>query len=184
MGLELVAGIFGVAALFAVAGALFINRVSGGAVSVRSLVVKPFAILLAPLYMLRVLAVFVFIAIGVAFLLMAPFYITYSQTTGYRYVLESQKSPLRYIDQSCSQGTFGELLCSFVERLTLDRAVINAELHEYPIRTYYTVLLFRPDYVLFGLVFTVIGCILTAYFLARSNTLAAKAEGRWVERPE
>jgi hypothetical protein len=196
MAVELVAGIFGVAALFAIAGAIFVNRISGGAVSTKSLIVKPFKILLAPLYMLKVFAVFVFVAIGVAFLLMAPFYITYPQTTGYRYTLELQKSPLRYLDMVC-KPTGGYVKgsgegaavgvgydCVFHERFTLDRAVIHADLYEYPVTTYYTVLLFRPDYVLLGIAFTIIGCILTAYFLARSNTLAAKAEGRWVERPE
>jgi len=196
MGVELVAGIFGIAALFAIAGAIFINRISGGAVSIKSLAVKPFKILLSPLYMLKVFAVFVFVAIGIAFLLMAPFYITYPQITGYRYTLELQKSPLRYLDMTC-KPTGGYTLgsgsgaavgvgydCVFHERYTLDRAVVHANLYEYPVTTYYTVLLFRPDYVLLGLVFTIVGCILAAYFLAHSNTLAAKAEGRWVERLE
>jgi hypothetical protein len=127
---------------------------------------------------------------------MAPFYITYPQITGYRYSLELQKSPLRYLDMAC-KPTGGTVLgagqgasvsvgydCVFHERYTLDRAVVHANLYEYPVTTYHTVLLFRPDYVLLGLVFTIVGCILTAYFLARSNTLAAKAEGRWVEGPE
>jgi hypothetical protein len=196
MSVELAVGIFGIAALFAIVGAIFVNRISGGAVSTKSLIVKPFKILLAPLYMLRVFAVFIFVAIGVAFLLMAPFYITYPQITGYRYSLELQKSPLRYLDMAC-KPTGGTVLgagqgasvsvgydCVFHERYTLDRAVVHANLYEYPVTTYHTVLLFRPDYVLLGLVFTIVGCILTAYFLARSNTMAAKAEGRWVERPE
>jgi hypothetical protein len=184
MSLELVLAVYGIAILFTVAGALFINRISGRAIPIKSLAAKPFKILFSPLYIPKVTVAFIFVAIGIAFILLAPFYITYSQTTGYRYVLELQKSPLRYIDQSCVQGTFGELFCSFVDRLTLDRAVIDAKLLEYPTTTYYTVLLFRPDYVLFGLAFTIIGCILAAYFLARANTAVAKQLGVWIERPE
>jgi hypothetical protein len=184
MSVELVVGIFGIAALFTIVGAIFVNRISGGAVSTKSLIVKPFKILLAPLYMLKVFAVFIFVAIGVAFLLMAPFYITYPQITGYRYSLELQKAPLRYLDMVCKPTGGIGYDCVFRERYTLDRAVVHANLYEYPVTTYHTVLLFRPDYVLLSLVFTIVGCILTAYFLARSNTLAAKAEGRWVERPE
>jgi hypothetical protein len=196
MSLELVLAVYGIAILFTVAGALFINRISGRAIPIKSLAAKPFKILFSPLYIPKVTVAFIFVAIGIAFILLAPFYVTYSQTTGYRYVLELQKSPLRYLDVVC-KPTGGYVKgsgegaavgvgydCVFHERFTLDRAVVHANLYEYPITTYYTVLHFRPDYVLFGLLFTIVGCILTAYFLARANTAVAKQLGVWVERPE
>jgi hypothetical protein len=73
--------------------------------------------------------------------------------------------------------------CNLYERLTLDRAVRAIEVLETPVVSYTTLLRFRPDYVLFGLVFIIAGTILTAYFLTKANTEAAKAAGVWVEKP-
>ena len=189
-GLSLVLGVFGVALLFLVLGAFFIRKISGGAASARSIVVKPFKIIVAPFHTIRVAAVFVFVVVGIAFLLMAPYYVVYQQVTGYRYSLEVTRNPLRYIDAVCNPvGANPETgavsaACRFIARYTLDRAVTGASLIETPVYTTYVNMLLRPDYVLLGLVFLIAGAILTAYFLAKSNTEAAKAAGTWVERPD
>jgi len=189
MALELLLAVYGVAILFLVAGAFVINRVSGRAMAVRSFLAKPFRILLAPLYVARAAAVFVLVAVGIAFLLMAPYYVAYQQVTGYRYSLEVTRNPLRYIDAVCNPvGANPETgavsaACRFIVRYTLDRAVTGASLIETPVYTTYVNMMLRPDYVLLGLVFLIAGAILTAYFLAKSNTEAAKAAGTWVEKP-
>jgi hypothetical protein len=184
MGWELPIAIFAIAILFAVIGAFFIKRISGGAMSARAAFVKPFKILVAPFYVARVGAVFVLVVAGIAFLLAAPYYVTFPTVTGYRYDVLLTFSPLRYIDQSCSQDSQTlAVACRFVERLTIDRAVTKLELIESPVRTYVTQLHFRTDFILFGLAFIIAGTILTAYFLSKINTEEAKAAGVWVEKP-
>ena len=192
MGWELPIAVFAVAILFAVFGAFFIRRISGGAMSARAAFVKPFRILVAPFYIARVGAVFVLVVAGIAFLLAAPYYVTLATVTGYRYTINPVYGTLRYLDMVC-RAEGGVVLpggsvavsnaCTFYERFTLDRAVRAIEVLETPVVSYITELRFRPDYVLFGLVFIIAGTILTAYFLTKANTEAAKAAGVWVEKP-
>jgi hypothetical protein len=194
MGWELPAAVFAVAILFALFGALLIRRVSGGAMSARAAFVKPFKILVAPLHIARVAAVFILVVVGIAFLLAAPYYTTISSVTGYRYVITPIYGTLRYLDSVCV-ATGGYVpgggdssvvvanACNLYERFTLDKAVRAIEYLETPVVSYTTLLRFRPDFVLLGLVFIIAGTILTAYFLAKANTEAAKAAGVWIEKP-
>jgi hypothetical protein len=194
MGWELPAAVFAIAILFALFGALFIRRVSGGAMSARAAFLKPFKILVAPLHIARVAAVFILVVVGIAFLLAAPYYLTISTVTGYRYTITPIYGTLRYLDSVCvatggyvpgggDSSVVVSNACSFYERLTLDRAVRAIEVMETPVVSYTTVLHFRPDFVLFGLAFIIAGTILTAYFLTKINTEEAKAAGVWVEKP-
>jgi hypothetical protein len=194
MGWELPIAVFAVAILFAVIGAFFIRRISGGAMSARAAFLKPFKVLVAPLHIARVAAVFILVVVGIAFLLAAPYYLTISTVTGYRYSITPISGTLRYLDMVCRAeggvvipggggGVAVSNACTFYERFTLDRAVRAIEVLETPVVSYTTLLRFRPDFVLFGLVFIIAGTILTAYFLAKANTEAAKAAGVWVEKP-
>jgi len=194
MGWELPIAVFAIAILFAVIGAFFIRRISGGAMSARAAFVKPFKILVAPFYIARVGAVFVLVVAGIAFLLAAPYYVTFATVTGYRYTITPISGTLRYLDMVCRAeggvvipggggGVAVSNACSFYERFTLDRAVRAIEVLETPVVSYTTLLHFRSDFVLFGLVFIIVGTILTAYFLTKANTEAAKAAGVWVEKP-
>jgi hypothetical protein len=194
MGWELPIAVFAIAILFAVIGAFFIKRISGGAMSARAAFLKPFKVLFAPLHIARVGAVFILVVAGIAFLLAAPYYVTFSTVTGYRYTINPVYGTLRYLDSVCV-ATGGYVpgggdssvvvanACNLYERLTLDKAVRAIEVLETPVVSYTTLLRFRPDYVLFGLVFIIAGTILTAYFLTKANTEAAKAAGVWVEKP-
>jgi hypothetical protein len=194
MGWELPAAVFAIAILFALFGALLIRRVSGGAMSARAAFLKPFKILVAPLHIARVAAVFILVVVGIAFLLAAPYYVTFSTVTGYRYTINPVYGTLRYLDSVCVAtggyvpGGGGSSIvvanaCNLYERFTLDKAVRAIEVLETPVVTYTTLLRFRPDFVLFGLAFIIAGTILIAYFLAKANTEAAKAAGVWVEKP-
>jgi hypothetical protein len=194
MGWELPAAVFAIAILFALFGALLIRRISGGAMSARAAFVKPFRILVAPFYIARVGAVFVLVVAGIAFLLAAPYYVTYPTVTGYRYNINPVYGTLRYIDSVCV-ATGGYVvgggdssvvvanLCNLYERFTLDSAVTGLNIIETPVVSYTTELRFRPDYALYGLAFIIAGTILTAYFLTKINTEEAKAAGVWVEKP-
>jgi hypothetical protein len=194
MGWELPAAVFAIAILFALFGALFIRRVSGGAMSARAAFLKPFKILVAPLHIARVAAVFILVVVGIAFLLAAPYYLTISTVTGYRYTITPISGTLRYLDMVCRAeggvvipggggGVAVSNACTFYERFTLDRAVRAIEVLETPVVSYTTQLRFRPDFVLFGLAFIIAGTVLTAYFLSKINTEEAKAAGVWVEKP-
>jgi hypothetical protein len=115
--------------------------------------------------------------VGIAFLLLAPHYVTYSVTTGYQYELVPVYGTLRYIDAVCSATggyTAGSSIvignaCNFYERFTLDKVLVGVQLLETPVKTYIIQLFFQPDFILIGLVFLVAGLILTAYFLAKAN---------------
>jgi hypothetical protein len=194
MGWELPIAVFAIALLFAVFGAFFIRRISGGAMSARAAFVKPFRILVAPFYVARVGAVFVLVVAGIAFLLAAPYYVTFATVTGYRYTINPVYGTLRYLDSVCvatggyvpGGGDTSVVIanaCNLYERLTLDKAVRAIEVLETPVVSYTTQLRFRPDFVLFGLAFIIAGTILTAYFLTKINTEEAKAAGVWVEKP-
>jgi hypothetical protein len=194
LGWELPVAVFAIAVLFAVFGAFFIRRISGGAMSARAAFLKPFKILVAPLHIARVAAVFILVVVGIAFLLAAPYYITISTVTGYRYVITPIYGTLRYLDSVCV-ATGGYVpgggdssvvvanACSLYEHFTLDKAVRAIEVLETPVVSYTTLLRFRSDFVLFGLAFIIAGTILTAYFLSKINTEEAKAAGVWVEKP-
>lgn len=176
--IALVASIYGLVAITAIAGYLFLRRVvADGDFSVFR---KMARIVVAPFHIIRVSAAFIFVVVGVAFLLMAPYYTTYPVTTGYRYELVPVYNTLRYIDAVCSAtggytaGSTAVVVgnaCNFYERFTLGKALVNVQLLETPVRTYITQLFFRPDFVLIGLVFLIAGLILTAYFLAKANNL-------------
>jgi hypothetical protein len=176
--ITLVASIYGLVAGIAIAGYLFLRRVvADGDFSVFR---KTANILVAPFHIIRVATVFILVVVGVAFLLMSPYYVTYPVTTGYRYELVPVYGTLRYIDAVCSAtggytaGSTAVVVgnaCSFYERFTLGRALVNVQLLETPVRTYITQLFFRPDFVLAGLAFLIAGLILTAYFLAKANNL-------------
>jgi hypothetical protein len=175
--IALVASIYGLVAIIAIAGYLFLRRVvADGDFSVFRKTAK---IVIAPFHIMRVSAA-IFVVVGVAFLLMAPYYTTYMVTTGYRYELVPVYGTLRYIDAVCSAtggytaGSTAVVVgnaCNFYERFTLGRALVDVQLLETPVRTYITQLFFRPDFVLIGLVFLIAGLILTAYFLAKANNL-------------
>jgi hypothetical protein len=176
--ITLVASIYGLVAGIAIAGYLFLRRVvADGDFSVFR---KTANVLVAPFHIMRVAAVFILVVVGVAFLLMSPYYVTYPVTTGYRYELVPVYGTLRYTDAVCSAtggytaGSTAVVVgnaCNFYERFTLGKALVNVQLLETPVRTYITQLFFRPDFVLVGLAFLIAGLILTAYFLAKANNL-------------
>jgi hypothetical protein len=176
--IALVASIYGLVAIIAIAGYLFLRRVvADGDFSVFR---KTASILVAPFHIIRVAAVFILVVVGVVFLLLSPYYVTHSITTGYRYELVPVYGTLRYIDAVCSAtggytaGSTAVVVgnaCNFYERFTLGKALVDVQLLETPVRTYITQLFFRPDFVLIGLVFLIAGLILTAYFLAKANNL-------------
>ncbi|MEM2941386.1 MAG: hypothetical protein QW304_07560 [Thermoproteota archaeon] len=173
MGGELALGVWIAVAVFMLGGYLFLRKI--GAEQPFNAVKKPIRILFAPFYIPKVALAVFFLALGIAFFMAAPYYHTYQIVTGYRYRLELESNVLRYLDSICS-ATRADLetkmvgqACSFLTRYTLDRAVTSARLVETPVYTGVSQLFLRADFVLLGIAFTLVGLILTAYFLVKAN---------------
>ncbi|MEM4167697.1 MAG: hypothetical protein QXW98_04580 [Candidatus Caldarchaeum sp.] len=135
-----------------------------------------------PFYDGRVAVVVLFLGVGFMLFLMAPVYQVHNVTTGYRYVITPVTSSLRYVDNSCSYSLLGYPStgyslgggCSFVERYTSDRAVVGINVIEVPVQTTIVGVVNRPEYVLGGLLFIVLGLLLAAVFLVRVNNRLAE----------
>jgi hypothetical protein len=162
--------VYGFVAAFLVAGYLFLRRVTDGDFSVFR---KTGRVVSAPFHIPKVAISFIPIAIGVALLILSPYYHTTYATTGYRYSLNIDSSPLQYVDNVCIPtalaGPSIGFQCRQFERFTNDPAVTSVSLVETPVQTPITILLFRQEYVASGFYLILLGLILTAYFLTRAN---------------
>ena len=173
----LLASVYALVLAVMVAGYIFLHRVTDGEFSVFRKTAKIF---FAWAYIPKVAVVTILLAVGVAFLITAQGYHTYTTVTGYQYTLIPTYSTLRYLDMVChtyiSQTdpiTAGES-CSFIQRFTMDKAVTNIDFHEIPVVTRQVITYLKPDNILFGMSFIILGLLLAAVFFVRANNELSK----------